>query len=383
MDIEPSVEQTILKDTVDRLMAERYPFEARKRYGDSEQGWSADLWTQYAELGLLGLPFHERYGGSGRGPVETMILFEAFGRALVLEPYFATVVLAGGLIRVAGTEEQKMALLPRLVGGGLKLAFAHGERDGGGASGAPATEARRVQNGWVVSGAKNLVLHGGAADTLIVSARIPEAGSGPQPVGLFLVDSGAPGLTCRSYPTQDGMRAAEIAFDAVTAVALGEGDQSAAIEKVSDEAAAALCAEAVGAMHAAFQLTVDYLKVRRQFGRALSEFQALQHRAVDMHVLVEESRGMALLAAMALEESDPTERRRSIAAAKAWIGRAGRKLGQEAIQLHGGIGMTLEYAVGHYFKRLTVIDFLFGDAGARMAELERLGGLYAVEREAV
>jgi pimeloyl-CoA dehydrogenase small subunit len=383
MDLDLTPEQSLLKDTVDRLIADRYGFDARRRIAATPEGWSADLWAHYAELGLLGLPFAERHGGFGGGPIESMIVMEAFGRGLVLEPYFASVILGGGLIDAAADEARQQAILPQVAAGRLKLAFAQMEAQAGHDLAEVATLARRDGDGWIVDGAKTLVLHGQAADRLIVSARTAGARNDRWGIGLFLVDAAAPGIARHGYATQDGLRAADIVFDGVPAERLDAGDAFAAIEAVAQQAIAALCAEAVGVMSAAFALTIDYLKTRRQFGQTIGAFQALQHRAADMYVLVEQARGMALLAATALSDDDPMQRWRSIAAAKAYIGQAGRRLGQEAVQLHGGIGMTMEYAVGHYFKRLTVIDLLFGDADMHLAEVGRLGGLIGGERDAL
>jgi alkylation response protein AidB-like acyl-CoA dehydrogenase len=235
----------------------------------------------------------------------------------------------------------------------------------------------------VLDGAKNVVLHGDCADLLIVTARTGGSQRDPGGIGLFLVDARADGVARRGYPTQDGLRAAEVALAGVRAAALGDpGGGLPIAEQVVDEAIAALCAEAVGVMAAMQELTVEYLKTRKQFGRAIGEFQVLQHRAVDMLVAVEQARSMATFASMMATEADPIERRRAMAAAKVQIGRSGKLVGQEAIQLHGGIGMTQEYKVGHYFKRMTMIDILFGDADAHLTRLAALGGLFGLEAAA-
>ncbi len=378
MDFDFSEEQRLLKESVERLVADRYQFEQRKKYMAEPDGWSRELWGQYAELGLLGLPFSEELGGFGGGAVETMIVMEAFGRGLVLEPYLATVVLGGGLIRRAATDEQKPALVPDIAQGKLRLAFAHVERQSRWNLADVTTRARRDGAFWVIDGAKSVVLHGDSAERLLVTARVSGARTDRDGVGLFLVDAGAAGVSKRGYPTQDGLRAAEISFDGARAEAvLGEpGNALPVIEQVVDAAIAALCAEAVGAMAAMVETTVDYLKTRKQFGRPIGQFQALQHRAVDMLTALEQARSMALLATVMAEEADAPERRRAIVAAKVQIGRSGRHIGQEAIQLHGGIGMTMEYKVGHHFKRVTMIDQMFGDADDNLAELARLGGLF-------
>jgi pimeloyl-CoA dehydrogenase small subunit len=378
MDFDLTDEQRLLKDSADRLIADQYQFEQRRKYLAEPVGWSIKLWSQIAELGLLGLPFEETLGGFGGGPVETMIVMDAFGRGLVLEPYFATVILGGGLLRRAGSEALRGGLVPQLAAGKLKLAFAHVERHSRYDLADVTTTARRQGGAWILDGAKSVVLHGDCADKLFVTARISGGQRDRDGIGLFLVDANSPGLTRRGYPTQDGLRAAEVTFASVRVGAdsvLSE-DALPAIEHVIDEAIAALCAEAVGTMQAMHDATLEYLKTRQQFGRPIGQFQVLQHRSVDMLVALEGARSMAMFAAVMAAEDDPVERRRAISAAKIQIGRSGRHIGQEAIQLHGGIGMTTEYKVGHLFKRMTVIDQLFGDADAHLARLARLGGLF-------
>ena len=378
MDFDLSEEQRLLKESLDRLTGDRYAFEQRRAYGQSPDGWSRELWAQYAELGLLGLPFAERYGGSGGGPVETMIAMEAFGRALALEPFFATVVLGGGFLRHGGSPEQRAALIPRVADGSLTLAFAHTERQSRYNLADISTKAVRDGAGWVLDGEKGVVLHGDSADRLIVTARVAGGRRDREGIGVFLVDARAAGVSRRGYPTQDGLRAAEITLAGVhlgPEAVLGEpGAALPLVERVVDEGIAALCAEAVGAMAVMHELTVDYLKTRRQFGREIGSFQVLQHRAVDMLVALEQARSMAMFATMMAAEEDAQERRNALAAAKVQIGRSARLIGQQAVQLHGGIGMTMEYKVGHYFKRTTMIDTMFGDADFHLRELARRGG---------
>ncbi|HXA24323.1 MAG TPA: acyl-CoA dehydrogenase family protein [Acetobacteraceae bacterium] len=386
MDFDLTDEQRLLKDSVDRLIADQYQFEQRKKYLAEPDGWSRNAWKQYTELGLLGLPFEEKHGGFGGGPVDTMIVMEAFGRGLVLEPYFATVILGGGLLRRAGTPAQQQALIPEIAQGKLKFAFAHVERHSRYDLADVATTARRDGADWVLDGAKSVVLHGDCADRLLVTARVSGDRRDRTGIGLFLVDPSAAGVVRRGYPTQDGLRAAEITLSGAR-VAPGDvlGDAGAAlpaIDHVIDEAIAALCAEAVGTMQAMHETTLEYLKTRQQFGRPIGQFQVLQHRSVDMLVALEQARSMAMFAAVMAAEDDARERRRAMAAAKVQIGRSGRHIGQEAIQLHGGIGMTMEYNVGHYFKRMTMIDMLFGDADTHLATLARLGGLFGNVRAA-
>ncbi len=383
MDFDYSEEQRLLKESVDRLINDQYGFEQRKAHGKGEAGFSRSMWRQFADLGFLGLPFAEADGGFGGGPVETMILMEAFGAGLVLEPYLASIVLGGGLLRHGGNAAQREAILPGLIGGDLLLAFAHTERHARYDLASVATEARPDGAGFVLNGAKGVVLHGDSADKLIVSARLSGNERDRDGIGLFIVDADAPGLSRRGYPTQDGQRAAEIELAGVRVGAerqLQGGIEL--IERVVDEAIAALAAEAVGAMERLHAMTIDYLKTRQQFGRAIGNFQVLQHRGAEMFVALEQARSMAMLASMMVQEPDADERRRNIQAAKIQIGRSARFIGQQAVQLHGGIGLTMEYAAGHYFKRLTMIDTLFGDADHHIGALAAMGGLLLRQEDA-
>jgi len=377
MDFDLSEEQRLLKESLERLTSDRYAFEQRKNYAQNAEGWSRKLWAQYAELGLLGLPFAEQHGGSAGGPVETMIVMEAFGRALTLEPYLATVVMGGGFLRHGGNAEQCSNLVPKIADGSLTIAFAHTERQSRYDLHDVETRAARDGSGWVIDGEKGVVLHGDTADRLIVTARIGGGRRDRDGIGVFLVDCKAAGVSRRGYPTQDGLRAAELSLANVKVGpegVLGEpGSALALIERVADEAIAAMCAEAVGAMATMHELTVDYLKTRRQFGREIGSFQILQHRAVDMLIALEQARSMAMFATMMAAEEDVSERRNAVSAAKVQIGRSGKFIGQQAIQLHGGIGMTMEYKVGHYFKRVTMIDTMFGDADHHLRQLARGG----------
>ena len=379
MDFDFSDEQRLLKESVDRLMADRYGFEDRRRHALGDHGYSEELWRSYAELGLLALPFAEDHGGIGGGPVETMIVMEAFGRALILEPYFATIVLSGGLLKHAADDAQKADLIPAIAGGRERWSFAHGEPQARYDLFDVETRAERSGSGWVINGSKGLVVHGDGADRLIVSARTAGGSRDERGIGLFVVDPGAEGVTRRGYPTQDGLRAAEVTFDNVRVDAgacLGDPEGGyAAVERVADEAIAALCSEAVGCFDRMQELTLDYLKTRTQFGTTIGTFQVLQHRAADMFVELEQSRSMAMYAVMMAGASDAAERTRAASAAKVQIGRSAAAIGRQSIQLHGGVGMTMEYAIGHYFKRVTMIDILFGNAGHHLKRLSSLGGL--------
>jgi pimeloyl-CoA dehydrogenase small subunit len=375
MDFEFSDEQRLLKDSVERLITDRYDFESRKKYMAGGQGWSADVWAQYAELGLLGLPFAEEHGGFGGGAVETMIVMEAFGRGLILEPYFATIILGGGVLRHAASAAQQAALLPLVANGKLKLALAHVERQSRYDLANVTTTARRDGDGFVLNGAKSVVLHGDCADRIIVSARVSGGQRERGGIGLFLVD--AADVARQGYATQDGLRAAEITLSNTRGMALGDPEGGLAVlERVIDEAIAALAAESVGLMSEMHELTVEYLKTRQQFGRPIGQFQVLQHRSVDMFVALEQARSITLYATMMAGDDNAAERARAMAATKVQIGRSGRHVGQECIQLHGGIGMTAEYKAGHYFKRMTMIDKMYGDADTHLAALAKMGGIF-------
>ena len=365
MDFDFTEEQRLLDETVRRLVKDEYGFEKRKGYKASPDGFSRKLWQSYADIGLLGLPFAEEYGGFGGSAVESMIVMESFGRALVLEPYLASVILGAGLVSAAGSAAQKQAILPQVAAGKRMLAFAHGERQSRYALADVETRAERDGSGYVLSGEKGVVLHGDGADQLVVPARSGGSSRDKQGISLFLIERKAAGVAIRGYPTVDGLRAAEIALDQVRVGAdalLGApGEAYGAIEHAVDRAIAALCAEAVGIMEVLNATTLEYLKTRKQFGVPIGSFQVLQHRMADMVLEHEQSKSMAVLAALCADLADARERRRVVSAAKVQIGKSGRFIGQQAIQLHGGIGMTDEYTAGHYFKRLTMIAQSFGD----------------------
>lgn len=381
MDFDLSDEQSMLRDSLDRLLADAYRFEDRKRFMATPEGWSTDIWRQMAEMGLMALPFAEADGGIGGGPVETMIVMEALGRALCLEPYFATVVLGGGFLRLGGSTAQKAELVPQVADGSLRLAFGHIERQSRFDVASVSTTATRDGDGWVLSGSKSVVLHGDCADRIFVTARTAGGTADENGIGVFLVDAGADGVSRRGYATQDGLRAAELTLDKVrvpaNAVFGDPQDGLPLVRRVVDQAIAALAAESVGVMSAMHALTVDYMKVRKQFGVPIGSFQVLQHKAVDMYVAIEQARSITLYATMMADSGDDAARARAMHAAKAEIGRGGRVVGENAIQIHGGVGMTMEYAVGHYFKRMTMIDVTFGNADHHLRELARAGGLFS------
>ncbi len=366
MDFDLSDEQRLLKDSVDRLLDGAYgDFAKRAAYQAEAKGYGAAMWARYAELGLLGLPFSEADGGFGGGPVETMIVMEAIGRTLAVEPYLASVILAGGIVARGASDAQKTDIIPKIAEGSLVLAFASQEPQSRYDLFDVATTAKRDGDSYVIDGRKSVVLFGDSADGLVVSARTSGARRDRKGISLFLIDPKSSGVVRNGYPTQDGLRGADIALDQVrvpAAALIGpEGDALPIMEAAVDGTLAALCAEAVGAMEEAHKLTLDYLKTRQQFGVAIGAFQSLQHRAADMLVALEQARSMAMYAAMMANDADRMEARRAVAMAKTQINKSARLIGQESIQLHGGIGMTFEYKVAHLFKRLAMIETMFGD----------------------
>jgi len=364
MDFTLSDEQKLLKDSVDRLIADKYSLDARRVLVSSEDGFGRENWQTFADLGWLAIPFSEADGGLGGSAVEIMVLMEAFGRGLVVEPYLSTILTSASLIEALGDKEQKSAILPGVIEGKKLLAFAHAEPQARFTLSDIATGATTKGNGYSISGKKAVVFGGDSADQLIVSARVSGEQRDEEGISLFLIDADAKGLVRRSYRTVDGLRAADVSLKDVQVgprALLGKaGDAFATIENVIDKATAAVCAEAVGAMDVLHEQTLEYLKTREQFGVTLGKFQALQHRSVDMFIACQEARTMTYLATLSLDKPR-NERIRAVSAAKSYIGRAGRLVGQEAVQLHGGMGMTDELAIGHYFKRLTMIDTLFGN----------------------
>lgn len=378
MNFDLSEDQQLLKDTFERFLKQSYGFEQRKAACAMPEGWSREIWRQMAEIGLTGLLVPEAHGGFGGGKVEAMVALEALGSALVVEPFLPTAVLCTHLIAHYSTPAIAEEYLPGIVDGSALLALAHMERQTPLDLANVATTAKPSGDGFVLNGEKTLVLHGDSAHALIVSARVSGNQTDRAGIGLFLVDAKAPGLKRQAYATQDDGRAAEISLYNVPARALGEAvakDGLPALEATIDLGMACLCVEAVGAMAALHALTVDYLKMRKQFGLPIGAFQVLQHRAADMYIALELARSMAISAMMSTDEPDAHKRHQSIAAAKVQIGRAGMMLGEEATQLHGGIGMTMEYASGHYFKRLTMIDAQWGDADHHLGQLAMQGSL--------
>ena len=366
MDFSLAEERRLLQDTVKRYLGREYTFEQRRKRLAADSGFSRETWKQLADLGVLGIGIREDDGGMGGDAFDTMIVMEALGRALVVEPYLSSVVLGAGVISDAGNDAQRAAWLPAIAAGEKLIAFAHGEAAARYATSYVETRAVRKGNAWKLDGAKTVVLNGDSADALIVSARTSGGASDRDGISLFVVDPKAGGVSLRTYPTQDAGRAADVHLVGVEVgddMRLGtEGKALAVIERALDRANAALCAEAIGIVEALNEATLEYLKTRKQFGQPIGRFQALQHRMAEMTIKAVEARSMAILAASAMSGTDANERARRVASAKAFVGQAARFVGQQAIQLHGAIGMTDELVVSHWFKRLAMIDMTFGDA---------------------
>ena len=365
MDFSLSEEQVIFRDSVSRFLADEYPFDRRQAQVAEGDGFSPDHWRAFADLGWLALPFPEDYGGLGGTPVETMLLMEQFGRYLVASPYFASIILGGQLLLEGGAEAQKTELLPALGAGELKLAFAFAEAQARYDLTHVETRAEPAGDGFRISGRKTAVYHAGVADRLIVLARTAGSGRDRDGLSLFLVTPDTAGLAARHYRTQDGGRASDLQLDAVRvgpeALVGPLGAAAPLVERVSDIAIAALTAEAAGAMWAIYEQSLDYAKTRTQFGQTLGSFQALQHRLVDLYMKCQLAQSMVHDATLSLESADRAAAARAAAAAKYKVGDCARAVGQEGIQLHGGIGMTMELPIGHYFKRLTMINATLGD----------------------
>jgi alkylation response protein AidB-like acyl-CoA dehydrogenase len=375
MDFSFTEEQTLLRDSLAAFLADTYDFDKRRVAVASAAGWRPQIWKALAEdLGILGASFPEELGGLGGGPTEIMVVMEEFGKALVVEPYLGTVVIGGGFLKRAGRESAS-EMIGRIIEGTATLAFAWAEPQGRYCLHDIAVTARKEGAGYVLNGQKAVVVGAPYASHLIVTARTGGARRDEGGVSVFLVDKGAKGVIARDYPTVDGQRASEIVFEnvAVGADALigPEGEAAPLVSEVVDEALAAVCAEACGVLRKLHEGTLEYTRQRKQFGAPIASFQVLQHRMVDMFIQVEQAVSMTYMAHIKLGES-ALERAKAVSAAKVQIGRACRFVGQNAIQLHGGMGMTDEMAIGHYFKRATMIEGLFGSVDHHLARYESL-----------
>ena len=374
MDFSFTDEQSMLRDTVASYLADHYSFDQRRAMLAKEPGWSPAIWKAFAEeLGILGAPFSEELGGLGGGPVENMIVMQEMGRSLVVEPYLGTVVIGGGFLKHSGHAGAE-ALIGQIIAGEAIFAFAYAEPQGRYNLADLKTTAKKDGSGWVLNGAKAVVIGGPYATHFIVTARTGGGQRDQDGVSVFIVEKDAAGVSTRDYPTVDGFRASEVTFENVKlgadALIGPEGQAMPLIEKVVDEAVVATCGEACGVLAKLHEGTLEYTKQRKQFGQPISAFQVLQHRMVDMFINVEQAVSMTYMATIKL--SDDAQRSKAAAAAKVQIGKACRFVGQNAIQLHGGMGMTDEMAIGHYFKRATMIESAFGSTDHFLARYEFL-----------
>ena len=376
MDFSFTEEQTLLQESVSRFMQNDYGFEARQKNASTEQGFSAENWQTFAELGWLGVPFSEADGGFGGGAIETALMSEQFGRGLLIEPFLATVILAGGAIKHGGSEEQKSQYLPGIIDGSKHAALAFVEPQARFNIADITTTATADGDGYVLNGYKAVVLNGPQADFLVVSARTSGEQRDEDGVSLFVMDAATAGISRRDYPTVDAFRASEITFENVKLGAdslVGEAGKGLPIlQRAIDDGVLSVGAEAVGCMEVLYKDTVEYCKQREQFGQPIGKFQVLQHRMVDMFMEHEQSKSLMFMAAMRMAEGYGAEAQKAVSAFKVQVGKSGKFVGQNAVQLHGGMGMTEELNIGHYFKRLTIIDTLFGNVDFH---LQRFGAL--------
>ncbi len=378
MDFSLSDEQSMLKDSIEKFVQNDYDFDTRRKIMANDEGFSRELWSQMAELGWLAVPFAEEDGGFGGGAIELMLVMEQIGRGLIVEPYMATVVLAGGFLKRAGSAEQKEKYLSGVIDGSKLGAFAFAEPQGRFNLADLTTTAAADGDGYVLNGHKAVVLNGPSADFIVVSARTSGEQRDEAGVSVFVLDADTAGVSRRDYPTVDGLRAAEITLENVRVGAdalIGEAGQALPlIQEVIDEATLAVGCEAVGNMEVAYKSTVDYSKQRVQFGQPIGKFQVLQHRMVDMFMEYEQAKSLMYMAAMRMDEGYGAVAQKAVSAFKVQVGKSGRYVGQQAVQVHGGMGMTEELHIGHYFKRLTMIDTLFGNVDFH---LRRYGSIAA------
>jgi hypothetical protein len=370
MNFEFSDEQRQLQETVDRYLSEQYTFEKFRAINASAAGWDKAAWKGLGELGVLALNVPVAQGGLGFGPLETLSVMGACGRSLLLEPFLSSAVIATALLRTFSDDDAAGELLTRMAGGEAVAVLAHYEPESRFESQWLTTRARKSGEVYILDGRKAVVMHAGAADTLLVSARTSGEPKDAQGVSLFRIPREAKGLSLDQYPTIDGQRAADVYLQGVEVPGGsrlgGEGAALPAIESALDVGLAALCAEAVGVMQALVDATVTYVQSRQQFGVAIGRFQALQHRIADMLIHLEQARSMSYLAALRCSDENVAERRRALSAAKAVVGQSARYVGQQAVQLHGGMGMTDELIVSHWFKRLTAAELMFGDSDTHL-----------------
>jgi alkylation response protein AidB-like acyl-CoA dehydrogenase len=364
--------QTMLADSVGKFIDNEYDFDTRQAYAGSDQGYSDAVWSTFAELGWTAVPFSEEDGGFGGGPTDVMVLMQSLAPGLVVEPYLANVILAGGILRRAASPEQKERWLQAIIGGELQATLAFNEPQARYDLASVHTTATADGDDWVLNGTKGLVLNGGTADLLIVPARTAGATVDEDGITLFAIDADAAGVSRNAYATVDGLRAAEITLDGLRAGAdavVGEvGKGFGALDATIDDATLAVCAEAVGIMYVLKDKTVEYSKNRKQFGVPIGSFQELQHRMVDMLMACEQAQSLLMWSVMK-RDAEGDHCKRAVSSIKYLIGTEGKKLGEDAVQIHGGMGVTWDLDVAHYFKRLTTICTLFGNADWHLDKL--------------
>ncbi|MAI55111.1 MAG: hypothetical protein CBC55_12135 [Gammaproteobacteria bacterium TMED95] len=369
MDLAYTTEQNMLEESISKFVSSEYDLDSRKQLANSELGYSDEHWQTFASLGWLALPIEEAYGGIGGDLVDTMILFESLGKGLVVEPILSTLVLFGGALSIAGTEDQKQALLPGIADGSVKGALAYLEAEAPSDFNAVTTSAVREGDAYVLNGHKSVVFNAASADHLIVSARTEGDVRDLAGISLFIVPSDTPGITRKDYPTVDGLRASEIALESVSvplSALLGQPHEGASIlNQVINRGILAVSAEAVGAMEVLYKSTIDYTKQREQFDHPLADFQVVKHRLTEMFIEYNLAKSLCMKATMLLNQGT-ADAQRHVHALKFLVGKSSRFVGQNAVQLHGGMGMTEDLAIAHYFKRLMIIDALFGNANIHL-----------------
>ena len=369
MDLAYTTEQNMLEESISKFVSSEYDLDSRKQLANSELGYSDEHWQTFASLGWLALPIEEAYGGIGGDLVDTMILFESLGKGLVVEPILSTLVLFGGALSIAGTEDQKQALLPGIADGSVKGALAYLEAEAPSDFNAVTTSAVREGDAYVLNGHKSVVFNAASADHLIVSARTEGDVRDLAGISLFIVPSDTPGITRKDYPTVDGLRASEIALESVSvplSALLGQPHEGASIlNQIINRGILAVSAEAVGAMEVLYKSTIDYTKQREQFDHPLADFQVVKHRLTEMFIEYNLAKSLCMKATMLLNQGT-ADAQRHVHALKFLVGKSSRFVGQNAVQLHGGMGMTEDLAIAHYFKRLMIIDALFGNANIHL-----------------
>lgn len=363
MNLSYSEEQIMIRDSIARFIRNEYDFKARQAYAKSRKGFSDTNWATFADLGWLGLPFSKQDFGLGGSIIDLTLIMEEFGKGLVVEPYLANVVLGGMVLSMAANNTQKENLMPSLLSGDIHVAFAYLEPGGIDDLSRIKTNAKRSGENYIIKGMKSFVINGGTANKIIVCVRTEKHADTERPISLFIVDANTTGVEILSHEIEDGSRAADITFNNVTIPAanrLGEESRMAAVvDRVLNIGTLAVCAEAVGAMEVTISKTVEYTQTREQFGQPISEFQALQHRMTNMFIEHQQAKSATLMATLRME-ADAATASKPVSAAKARVGNAAQLIGEEAVQLHGGMGIAYEYDIGHFFKRLTLIEQLFG-----------------------